>query len=303
MGRSLSLVSRYIHDASRTVKFQSIVCRNAVQMIGFAAVLDRTPLQYRTVRHLLMSCCSRDRTGQLVGRTITFDTLMDVYRRALSTVPRILSLTAPTLHTLSLHFDWPSSEAFFPSHFPALVELSISQPWARWHLRSEELRQLASCPSLRRLVLNGFVYIDDPTEIIDSIQRFAPSLTHLCLPSEPASTMTLTGTPNPSVLLLALLQKRMDPPTSPENGVFPQTLELILLHDRKLIKDDLILPDDPRFVLVSRSWIYARGSGPLALQWEYQWLDGINYGQGFWNKSDASAVVGGVRMTLHGARV
>jgi hypothetical protein len=295
MARSLSLVSRYIHDASRTVRFQSIVCRNAVQIIGFAAVLDRTPLQYRTVRHLLISCCSRDRTWSLlVGRTVTFDMLMHVYRRALSAVPRILSLTAPTLRSLSLHFDWPSSEAFFPSHFPALVELSISQPWARWHLRSEELHQLVSYPSLRRLVLNGFVYIDDPTEIIDSIQRFAPSLTHLCLPSEPANTMTLTGTPNPSALLLALLHQRMDPPTSPENGVFPQTLELVLLHDRKLIKDDHIRPDDPRFILVSRSWIYARGSGPLELQWEHQWLDGINCGQGFWNKSDANGD-GGVR--------
>jgi hypothetical protein len=332
MARSLSLVSRYINNASQTVRFQSIICRDAVQILGFAAVLDRTPPRHRIVRHLLMTCSSHDfRNANTSGtkpshishlelrfrtasqplmsrlalrpaeRAVTFDMLMSTYRRALATVPRILKLAAPTLNSLSLHFDWPSSELFFPSHLPALVELSITQPWACGHLRSKELHQLVSCPSLRRLVLNGFAYADDPVKIIGCIQRFAPSLTHLCLPLEPTNSMPLF--PNAAIpfSLLSRLQELMNQPIAPEDAAFPKTLEVLVLHDRKFINCDGPWLGDPRFVIVGRSWEFARSVGPLALQWERQWLDGISGGQGFWEKPSVRSRHDGLAVLWGGA--
>lgn len=306
MGRSLSLVSRYMHDASKAVRFQMVTCRNAAQIIAFAFILDQTLPCHRIVRHLFLSCCSRyshhpgfprvnpqrmshtpfssptasqpllsTMTMHPVEKIVTFDMLMSRYRQALSVVPRILSQAAQTLNSLSLHIDWPSSEIFFPSHLPVLVDLSISQPWARWHLRSKELGQLVSCPSLRRLALNGFAYIDDPAEIIDSIRTFAPSLTHLCIPREPAR-------------LEPRLKELMDQPTPSEDAVFPRTLQLLLIHDPEFIGCEAAWLEDPRFVAVGRSWTYARGVGPLELQWEHQWFDGIDGGQGFWRKPDGA---------------
>jgi hypothetical protein len=132
---------------------------------------------------------------------------------------------------------------------------------------------MVSYPSLRRFVLNGFTHADDPIEIVSNIQKFAPSLTHLCLPCDP-------GLP-----LLSRLKTLMDEPKPSENVVFPMTLELLLVHDRVYMQfDGITWSEDPRFVTVGRAWENARGRGPLERQWEYQWFDGIRGGPGFWHK-------------------
>jgi hypothetical protein len=55
MGRSLSLVSRYIHDTSKAVRFQMVTCRNAAQIIAFAFILDQTLPRY-IVSFAIYSC-------------------------------------------------------------------------------------------------------------------------------------------------------------------------------------------------------------------------------------------------------
>jgi hypothetical protein len=52
-GRS-SLVSKYIHETSKPVQLQSISLRGHDQMLGFAALLKRTPPHLRRVRNLLI---------------------------------------------------------------------------------------------------------------------------------------------------------------------------------------------------------------------------------------------------------
>jgi hypothetical protein len=169
----------------------------------------------RTASHLPLSPVP----PRPVEGLITFNTLMSTYREALANIPCILSLAAPTLKTLKLAIDWPSSEVFFPSHLPALVSLQITQPWAHWHLRSEEINQLGLCPSLCHLMIDGFAFVDDdPAAIISSIRRSAPSLKTLHLP--------LTA----QLVLGHTLKILMDEPVPPEDAVFPRTLECLILH-------------------------------------------------------------------------
>jgi hypothetical protein len=54
-GRSLSLVSKYIRETSKSVKLQSISIHGHIQMMAFAALLERTPPHLRHVRYLLVS--------------------------------------------------------------------------------------------------------------------------------------------------------------------------------------------------------------------------------------------------------
>src|ERR1700731_419027 len=54
MGRSLSIVSRYINVASRPVKYQSISLVGADQILRFLATLAGVPSKDRRVRHLFI---------------------------------------------------------------------------------------------------------------------------------------------------------------------------------------------------------------------------------------------------------
>jgi hypothetical protein len=54
-GRSLSLVSRYIHETSKLAKLQSIVLVGRAQILAFARLLDQTPAHLRTTRYLFIN--------------------------------------------------------------------------------------------------------------------------------------------------------------------------------------------------------------------------------------------------------
>ena len=291
MGRSLSLVSRYVHDASKSVRFQTVLCEGADQILSFASALHRTPPRHRLVRHLFVTCSCFNCPSALeatytpkshiavhptwrLGSTetpITFGTLMSRYKDALIVIPHILRLAAPALRSLTLYIDWPTPEPLFQSHFPSLVELAISQPWSGFQLRSQDLHQLVPCPSLRRFVLNGFVSVGDPVEIIAGIRRFAPFLTHLCLPLDAS---------NPLLKHFGTVNKE---PSPPEGALFPETLEILLYHCVSDY-DGSVSRDGFRIDVVGRSWAYlCGGGGRHERQWGYQWFNGIQGGPGFWD--------------------
>ncbi|KIM89284.1 hypothetical protein PILCRDRAFT_61514, partial [Piloderma croceum F 1598] len=52
--RSLSLVSKYIHEASNPTRFQNIALRGYKQITAFAGILERTPPHLRRVCHLFI---------------------------------------------------------------------------------------------------------------------------------------------------------------------------------------------------------------------------------------------------------
>ncbi|KAJ6611455.1 hypothetical protein B0H10DRAFT_1769364, partial [Mycena sp. CBHHK59/15] len=52
MGRTLSLVSRYVRNASRHVKFQAITINSLTDLTAFVGILESTPPHLRRVRFL-----------------------------------------------------------------------------------------------------------------------------------------------------------------------------------------------------------------------------------------------------------
>jgi hypothetical protein len=156
MGRSLSLVSRYMHDASKAVRFQMVTCRNAAQIIAFAFILDRTLPRY-IISFAIYSCrvalaipphrgFARMKSQRMshtpfgsptashpplstmimhpVEKVIVFHTLMSTYRHALSVIPCILSRAAQTLTSLTPYrLAVVGNIILFPSHLPVLLTL------------------------------------------------------------------------------------------------------------------------------------------------------------------------------------
>ena len=74
-GRSLSLVSKYIHETSQPFRLQSISLHGHDEIVAFAALLDTTPACLRRVRYLFLSTQSRDQdtTGFVYHKKILFD--------------------------------------------------------------------------------------------------------------------------------------------------------------------------------------------------------------------------------------
>jgi hypothetical protein len=56
LGRSLSLVSRFVSEASKPVRFQSLAVRNLPQAEALASILEKASPLHRRVRHLLVIC-------------------------------------------------------------------------------------------------------------------------------------------------------------------------------------------------------------------------------------------------------
>ena len=54
-GRSLSLVSKFIHDTSQPVKLQSISLHGLNEIAAFASLLERTPPHLRRIRYLFIT--------------------------------------------------------------------------------------------------------------------------------------------------------------------------------------------------------------------------------------------------------
>src|SRR5882762_6025619 len=68
-GRSLSLVSRYIHNASSSVKYQSLAVRGPHQTLALASVLETTSPSQRRVHDLSISIDLRYSSAQQISST------------------------------------------------------------------------------------------------------------------------------------------------------------------------------------------------------------------------------------------
>jgi hypothetical protein len=167
---------------------------------------------------------------------------------------RILTLISPTLRTLALQAGWYSLLPLpIPLHLPALVELAIGGLWQSNIFGSDTFSTIGCHPSLRRLMLTGFLEINDLAGIIDNIRIFAPSITHLCIPAYVLPLHLLS-------LMLPILQKGMDRVIEPSgNATFPSTLRMLLMHDSDIAYSEpnlsarlSKLQEDCRVVFVDR---------------------------------------------------
>ena len=217
-GRSLSLVSRYIHETSKSAKLQSLSLTKPKQIHGLARLIADTRPKYRQVRYLFIAspCMCEDESddggvhpaegegsitnaAKSTARCITEKDCRDV----LAAFLRIIETITPTLTILHVHFPFVRKSLFLPTSttFPTLIELTLCGPYTDYDDRStttseQDVNESPSLsdhpppfPSLRRLHLADFYY--NPMECFGRIAGVAPSLTHLCLPYQSSLTDSL----------------------------------------------------------------------------------------------------------------
>ncbi|KAI1783012.1 hypothetical protein LXA43DRAFT_1048439 [Ganoderma leucocontextum] len=185
-GRSLSLVSRRIHNASRRYALQSVALYGSYQLSAFVRLLDKADLEDRHICHLYLT--DRRRAwmeyppGQDRERWLRERIAADIrrfndsrLRHSSSAILRILKTVAPTVQTLTLllfdqYDEQPLSDAV---PFPKLRELTIHISNMTYAVQSE----LPQCMSLRRLhVIQDFLL---KRPIATAVSQLSPLLTHL----------------------------------------------------------------------------------------------------------------------------
>jgi hypothetical protein len=66
-GHSLSLVSKYVQETSKSVKLQSINLCGFTQMLAFTDLLEQTPPHLQHVQYMLIMCCRTVRSASCSG--------------------------------------------------------------------------------------------------------------------------------------------------------------------------------------------------------------------------------------------
>jgi len=284
MARSLSLVSREFYDASRSLRLQSVRCDGVDMIIRFASVLDRTPPPLQVVCHLFVDSYYIKKPSPSLFQSVT--AMLSLRRKADETIEclrteqghasllRILTIIAPNLRTLALRIELIWLPLPFPPSLPALVELSIQHTFFGRRLNHSVFHWIKSASSLRRLTLTGFLLITDPIKVIESITRFAPSLTHLGIPAEPANTTLM-------VYLLAAAIARSE---IQSETVFPGTLESLVIEDSPMgdPPSRIIASGNRRIILAHRSNARLADPGEMRLHWEAR----MNGRDGYWRTDE-----------------
>ena len=171
-GRSLSLVSKFVHEASQPTKLQSISLHGQSQITAFASLLQRTPSHLCRVKYLFIS--QHDpyplRGGSWDLRCVDFVTERE--KRLISAIQSILKDVSEAVEILEVaclcHFD-SKFDATHPISLPRLKELTTHYGFAL------EQTIFGPCHQLRRM------HIVQPhrSDLFGGIRNIAPSLTHL----------------------------------------------------------------------------------------------------------------------------
>lgn len=211
-GCALSLVSRYIHDASQFARYQSVALSSLERMIAFINAIYHKPPVLRRVKHVFMDtkCDSfpmRNVVHSMVS-TIYFQLrerdkegthqiqIMDPPNGAIAI---IMYLVSPTLELAHIVYSFPRKTVF-----PAMMGLAPSLRELTLYGRAPDTlqRQTLSLPSLRRLHLSGCLSVPRYTvpqgrgaSTLALINSTTPNLTHLRISGlrDPESYRELDG--------------------------------------------------------------------------------------------------------------
>jgi len=285
-GRSLSLVSRYIRDTSKSFKLQSVAICGLRQTVEFAALVTKTPRCH--ARHLYIcdgTCRSHADDNE---RSVDAHTRQEALSTSIST---IIAAVSPTLWTLSLYgnLSWvrPVALRTGPNTFlPFLTDLTIQcdglYAHEDGHQPDASFSSFPTLPSLRYLNIPSDLPASD---LLANIPHFAPYLTHIRLPG-----MLYSGLER----ALNLIRRPDEEPVSQ----FPQTMEKVYIHT-----EPLPIRAGSFHVLFSRSlsfsqWIAAKDDRVVLLQatphlvgrdlchhLKREWLDRIDGGNGCWDET------------------
>ena len=208
-GRSLSLVSKSVSEASKPFKLQCLAIRNLSQAGSLARVLTKLPLHERRVVHLYVSCDY----PQMYTDLLVFDDSADqeqsawdrVYSRLFTETGRdtydvypiieelytiaiiqILTLISPTLRSLWISVRtcglWIALHCV--PELPMLEELTLAYKTEHHpKLRTRLLHSFGPLPALRYLDLSRFIDSGwTPHDLVAQTILMAPSLTTLRIP-------------------------------------------------------------------------------------------------------------------------
>ncbi|KDQ64076.1 hypothetical protein JAAARDRAFT_166035, partial [Jaapia argillacea MUCL 33604] len=166
-GCSLALVSTYIAEVSREVRYQSVSINGYSQLLDLISTLEQVPPVARRVRHLFVgekfdpTCAIRATfPAVMCSRTRIELSCPSVKLSAEfhNTVAHLLSLVSSTLETLTLIILPCDPTPFSISPLPSLTELSIYGGWTERPIFTNacKLTQTATLfPSLLRLHFSG----------------------------------------------------------------------------------------------------------------------------------------------------
>lgn len=332
-GRSLSLVSKYISETSKPVKFQSLVLRNLSQVQALASILEKIAPHHRRVRHLCVLCNytqlyntttlrhdeTNDKTtsSPLHRITSTLSRLRLNLRRDISrqeiwepavvsgtsfsltieemmrlSLVRILNSVAHSLNVLTISIQTPRNDVALhgsPS-LPHLRELTITYACEYYpRVPTRILDTFQQLPALTRLNLARYECGNGPLDLVRQIQRLAPSLTHVRLPSVVAGwnrwldmDAILSSTPTgerhrprlPSTTKKIFIQPPLPPPTiGPARTYYEETLE------------------ECRALAMGNDQIVLEWPDPVPWKFdvnemEWEWLERINGGDGCWRSEN-----------------
>ena len=171
-GSSLSAVSRYIADAAKSYRYQSVALSGRHQMKNFYHTIIRVPMERRRVRDLYLFD-QRSNWASVMDR--------DPLTERLQT---LLPLLAAQLDTLTcVVFGAVKTDLLFPlliCRFPSLTSLTL-------RLTIPELSSLspgaihARMPRLKRLTYAIANDIEDSPALLGALLSSCPSLAHLDL--------------------------------------------------------------------------------------------------------------------------
>lgn len=185
-GRTLSLVSKYIHSASLPIKLQTVSIKGTHQMKGFAAYLESLDPNHRRVRHLFITDLPSTRPTR---QSLSFENSQwrlvvpsnkDKEDARSQAIRRIIELTAQSIVSLSICIaQCEHTPVLLPYHLPRLTELTtllcISSP----QIAVLSLESLKCHRRLRRWNIKGLRV--ESSYLSGIIARVAPALTHLRL--------------------------------------------------------------------------------------------------------------------------
>lgn len=199
-GRSISLVSRWFWDTSRSTKHQSLVVKGVNQITGIASMLERLPPELRRVRYLSVRVHHRDINKRSVSVEdgvilrgdrdaresecgVSARIQSGIHDRSMVVLSHMLQMIAPQLRVLHLWLPISSPSRLLPSTLPSIIELRLTSN----DMRGQHLDTRSICtapqryPSLRRLRLG---MLHHQHGLFGRIAKLAPGITHLhfCIP-------------------------------------------------------------------------------------------------------------------------
>lgn len=169
-GRSLSLVSRFIHETSRPYKFQSVTIVGHKQLFAFADLIENTPSELRRVQCIFISAHSRHTTSNPRALSPEYTQRREAY----SAVKRILRAIAEWVKVIHVFFVFYRPFVLLPVELPVLEELVLHGPLET----SADHDLKIEFKSLKHLHLTSSCA---PSYLMQQILKLTPSLIHLCI--------------------------------------------------------------------------------------------------------------------------